>query len=227
MSATLHPEVLWAQRSSDNDAEKNVVFVTINLPDIIENTLKFDLTPTGFKFAATSGNAAKGLPEKNYAIDVTFFDEIDVEASTKVLTTRHLALRLRKKKTQLEFWPRLTKDKQARGSTIKTDFDKWVDEDEQDAVVDVPDEDVAGPPGGGFDPSMLSGLGGGAGGQPDFASMMGGLGGAGGQPDFAKMMAQMGGAGGPGGPSGFGGADEGDDSDDDDDGPPPLEETDK
>jgi len=207
--STLHPEVLWAQRSSETDSDKCVVYVTINLPDIVESSLKFNLTSTGFTFAATTGNPPKGIPEKHYAIDVPFYDEIDAEKSQKNLTSRSLALKLLKKNVTLEYWPRLTKDKLPRGATIKTDFNKWVDEDDQTASVEVPDEDF----GGGFDPSMLSGLGGGAGGNPDFSS----------------MMSKMGAAGmdGLGGPSPSATYDEPDDDSDDDDGPPPLEETDK
>jgi len=38
---------------------------------------------------------------------------------------------LRKKKIEEEYWPRLLKEK-AKVHWLKTDFDKWVDEDEQD-----------------------------------------------------------------------------------------------
>jgi len=65
---------------------------------------RFDLTSTGFTFAATTGKCApfenlvhslnqdaylsnhatlhsppKGIPEKHYAIEVPFYDEVDVE----------------------------------------------------------------------------------------------------------------------------------------------------
>lgn len=40
---------------------------------------------------------------------------------------------LRKKAARAEYWPRLTKEK-VRNQWIKTDFSKWVDEDEQDEV---------------------------------------------------------------------------------------------
>ena len=66
---------------------------------------------------------------------------------------------LRKKELGEEYWPRLLKDK-AKMHFLKTDFDKWVDEDEQDAVP----EDA---------------MGGGAGGMPDMGAM-GGMGGMGG-----------------------------------------------
>jgi len=137
----------------------------------------------------------------------------------KSFSSRSLTFILRKKEKKAAYWPRLTKDK-VKLSFIKTDFSKWVDEDEQDGVIEIPEDDglggMGGMGGGGLDPSMLSGLGGGAGG-------------AGGM-DFAKMMESMGGAGGAGGfdPASLGsrGIPGGDDSDDDDDGPPPLEAAD-
>jgi hypothetical protein len=35
-----------------------------------------------------------------------------------------------------EYWPRLTKDK-GKNARIKTDFSKWVDEDEQDEAAQI------------------------------------------------------------------------------------------
>lgn len=82
MATTIHPEVLWAQRSSDGDEAKvraqplslecvaielyslyalvslsnqNVLLVTVNLPNIQESTLKYELTPTSISFKATVG----------------------------------------------------------------------------------------------------------------------------------------------------------------------------
>lgn len=74
------------------------------------------------------------------------------------MNTRSLNLVIRKKKKQSEYWPRLTKEK-VRNAFLKTDFSKWVDEDEQDSVVDIPEEPE---PMGGMDMGM--GMGGGMGG---------------------------------------------------------------
>jgi len=217
MATSLHPELLWAQRSSESDAEKNIVYLTVNLPDIVESSLKYDLSDTGFSISAKTGNHAKGIPEKEYAASIEFFAEVDPDLTKKSFSSRSLTFVLRKKEKKAAFWPRLTKEK-VKLSFVKTDFSKWVDEDEQDGVIEIPEDDgLGGMGGGGLDPSMLAGLGGGAGGP-------GGM-------DFSKMMESMGGAGGAGGfdPSslGSGGAPGGDDSDDDDDGPPPLEATDE
>lgn len=51
---------------------------------------------------------------------------------------------LRKKELKEEFWPRLLKDSK-KVHFLKTDFDKWVDEDEQN---EAPEEDLSGGMGG-------------------------------------------------------------------------------
>lgn len=175
--------------------------LTINVPNLpAPPATKFDLTSSGFTFSASVGDASKGIEAKEYAFQLDFFDEIDVSASRHTLTSKSLYAVLRKKTVQAEYWPRLTKDK-VRLHNVKTDFDKWVDEDEQEGEV----EDVAGLGGmGGMDPAMM-GMGGAGG------AGMGGLGGM----DLQQMMAQMGG-GGMGGLPDFGA--EGDDDDEDDDG---------
>lgn len=92
---------------------------------------------------------------------------------------------LRKKTPKAEFWPRLTKEK-VKNAFIKTDFDKWVDEDEQDGVaVEEEDGDPMGGMGGmGGMPGM-----GGMGGMPGMGGIPG-MGGMGGLPegmDFEKV----------------------------------------
>ena len=123
---SLFPEVLWAQRSHPSDAEKvrtyasgfrkpslveldtnddanvawvrqNIVYLTINLPDIIESLMTIDLTATGLGFHARTGeyvyqssmyilvlltpvplrhSASKGIPEHDYAFKLEFSEEI-------------------------------------------------------------------------------------------------------------------------------------------------------
>ncbi|KDQ54823.1 hypothetical protein JAAARDRAFT_209038 [Jaapia argillacea MUCL 33604] len=213
-----HPEVLWAQRSSDKDETKNIVYVTIHLPDVIPSSLDYKLTPTTISLTATAGNAAKGIAEKDYAFSFDLYGEVVPEKSTKRLNSRDLLLVLRKKDLTLAYWPRLTKEK-IKTPFLKTDFSKWVDEDEQDGEeVKLDDDDMmGGMPGGGM--GGMPGMGG-MGGMPG----MGGMGGMGGM-DMEALMAQMGGAGGLGNlGGGSGGAEEAED-DSDDDGPPPLEES--
>jgi len=222
---TLHPEVLWAQRSSESDETKNILYLTINLPDIQESGLKYNLEPTKITFEATSGNEKTGH-EKKYAFSLDFFSEIVPEKSSKKLSTRSLYLVLRKKEQKAEFWPRLTKEK-VKNAYIKTDFSKWVDEDEQDGEAAKDDADLEDAMGGMGGMGGMPGMGG-MGGMPGMGGMGGmgmpgmpGMGGPGGM-DFEKMMAEMGGPGGFGGAGGSGAG--GDDDDSDDDGPPPLED---
>ncbi|KJA29359.1 hypothetical protein HYPSUDRAFT_127652 [Hypholoma sublateritium FD-334 SS-4] len=226
-----HPEVLWAQRSSGSDEEKNIVYITVNLPDIKESSLEYNLTPESISFKAKAGSYATifadPIEEKEYAFVLDLFAEVVPEKSGQKLNSRSFNLVIRKKEQKAEYWPRLTKEK-VKNAFLKTDFSKWVDEDEQDEVpADIPDDmDMGGMGGMGGMPGM-GGMGG-MGGMPGMGDM-GGMGGAGGM-DFEKMMAQMGGMGGGGmpnfdaGPSGSAAADDDDDDDEsDDDGPPPLE----
>ena len=137
----------WAQRSNANVAEKNIVYLTICAPDVPESASKIDLKPQSITFTGHSDTK-----KTDYHVALDFFAEIDVENSPTHHTARDFEFVLRKKEMQAEFWPRLTKEKQ-RLHFLKTNFDKWVDEDEQDGV---PDE----APMGGMDPMANEGLGG-------------------------------------------------------------------
>ncbi|WFD35755.1 p23 chaperone protein wos2 [Malassezia cuniculi] len=184
MSQTRAPEILWAQRSSATDAEKNLVMLTINVPNLEGDHTKCDLTSSHLHFEAEiKANPSKGIEGHKYLFDLDFYDEIDVAQSKQHLTAKSLYIVLRKATSNAEYWPRLTKEK-VRLHNVKTDFDKWVDEDEQDGE----EEDFSGM--GGFDPSMLAGAGG--------AGGMGGMGGMG-DANIQEMLAKLGGgAGGAG-----------------------------
>ncbi|KFY10010.1 hypothetical protein V492_05246 [Pseudogymnoascus sp. VKM F-4246] len=192
MSApTVTPEVLWAQRSNATEAEKNYIYLTISVPDCKPEDLKLDLKPTGLTFNGKSDSL-----KKSYHVELELYAEIDVDNSKINHTSKNVELVLRKKEAKEEFWPRLLKDSK-KVHYLKTDFDKWVDEDEQE---EAPEEDLGGM--GGMPPGGMGGMGGGAGGMGgmDMASMMGGMGGAGGDfggIDFSKLGA-MGGMGGMG-----------------------------
>ncbi|TXT08230.1 uncharacterized protein COLE_05154 [Cutaneotrichosporon oleaginosum] len=208
----LHPEVLYAERSSATEPEKNIIYLTFNVPNI-QGEPNLDITEDQISFSASSGNPEKGIPVKEWSCDLDLYAKIVPSETKKQLNSRHLMLVLRKKEAQAEYWPRLTKEKPNR-NWIKTDFSKWVDEDEQDGEEEVDTGgmggmDMASMMGGGGMPGMggmggmpgmggMGGMGGGPGGM-DMASLLGGMGGgaggAGGM-DFAKMMEQMGGAGG-------------------------------
>jgi len=180
------PEVLWAQRSSADNAEKNFVYVTITVPDVQPANLKLDVQSNAIKFAGHSDSL-----KKDYAIELELYDEIDVEHTKINHTAKNVQLVLRKKDLREEFWPRLLKEAK-KVHFLKTDFDKWVDEDEQD---EAPEDDLA---------AGMGGMGG-MPGMGDMSSMMGGAGGDFGGIDFSKL----GGAG--------MGADDGEEGEEDDD----------
>jgi hypothetical protein len=122
--------VLWAQRSSDSDPEKNFIYLTISVPDVPKEDIKLDLKPTSLSFTGTSGTL-----KRTYHVDLEFHAEIEPEKSKINHTAKNVELKLQKKDLKQEYWPRLLKDSK-RLHFLKTDFDKWVDEDEQDEAAD-------------------------------------------------------------------------------------------
>ncbi|KAK3387114.1 HSP20-like chaperone [Podospora didyma] len=128
--AAVTPEVLWAQRSSKTDAEKNFVYLTISVPDVPTANLKLDLKPTGLTFTGHSDSL-----KRTYHLELEFYAEIDPEASKINHTSRDVEMKLRKKDLDDAYWPRLLKGSQKQ-HFLKTDFDKWVDEDEQNEAAE-------------------------------------------------------------------------------------------
>jgi hypothetical protein len=98
--------------------------------------------PSISNFTAKSFQKFVRVAHLNYVFILTFFY---LQKSKKTLTTRSLSLIIYKKNKQSEYWPRLTKEK-VKNAFLKTDFSKWVDEDEQngDAVAEDPDPDMGG-----------------------------------------------------------------------------------
>ncbi|KAH3672971.1 hypothetical protein WICPIJ_009943 [Wickerhamomyces pijperi] len=176
--------VLWAQRSNATEASKNIIYLTIRTPNA-NSAPKISLTSTQLNVE---------LPEFT-PLTIDFFKKLNVDESKYTVSQgKSISFILRKEESQEEFWPRLTKEK-LKYHYIKTDFDKWVDEDEQDEEEEQEDDQFANMAG-------MGGMGGqgGANGMPDMSAMMaamggaGGAGGAGGMPDLASMMSGMGGS---------------------------------
>jgi hypothetical protein len=164
----LTPEVTWAQRSSTSDSAKNFIYLTIAAPDVSKSSIKLDVQPTFVNFSGYSDSK-----KAEYAVKLEFFGEIDPSASHVNHSSRAVEIKLQKKELKEEYWPRLLKDK-AKQHYLKTDFDKWVDEDEQDGAAD---EDLMGGAGG-MDEGMMGGMGGGmGGGMPGMGGGAGGMGG--------------------------------------------------
>lgn len=181
MASTATPEVLWAQRSSSTDAESNFVYLTITVPDVPKESFKLDLKPAGLTFTGHSDTL-----KKTYHLELEFYAEIDEKATKVNHTGKNVELKLQKKELNEAYWPRLLKEAK-KVHFLRTDFDKWVDEDEQNEAAE---ED-------------MSQFGGGMGGMPG----MGGAGGDFGGIDFSKL----------GGGAGLGGEEEEDEDDEDDD----------
>ncbi|BFZ58990.1 p23 chaperone protein wos2 [Savitreella phatthalungensis] len=208
MSHIQVPEVRWAQRSSDTVHEKNIVYLTVVTPDIVSPKLDIQA-----KSVDVSGADKHG---KTYKLHLDLYDEIEPAETKQRHNDLNLLFVLQKKTDRAEFWPRLCATKE-KLHYVRTDFDKWVDEDEQDEQVDAD-------AGGMGDMASMMGGAGGMGGL-DFSKLAGmnGMGGAGGDMDFSSMMASM-------GQSGQDGADADNDSDDEDEedrstaAPPKLEE---
>ncbi|KAK4656143.1 p23 chaperone protein wos2 [Podospora pseudocomata] len=159
MASTVTPEVLWAQRSSNADPEKNFIYLTINVPDVPASNIKLDVKPTGLTFTGHSDTL-----KKTYHVELEFYAEIDPTASKINHTARDVEMKLRKKELTEEYWPRLLKESK-KMHFLKTDFDKWVDEDEQN---EAEEEDFSqfggmGGAGGDFGGIDFSKLGAGAG----------------------------------------------------------------
>lgn len=117
--------VLWAQRSHETDAEKNFIYLTIKVPDVPRENIKLDIQPTKLSFEGHSDTL-----KKTYQVELEFYAEIDPAESKTHHTPRDVELKLRKKELNKDYWPRLLKDTK-KVHFLKTDFDKWVDEDEQ------------------------------------------------------------------------------------------------
>ncbi|KAK1436397.1 hypothetical protein QVD17_02176 [Tagetes erecta] len=124
-----HPNLKWAQRD-------DLVFMTIDLPDAKDVKLK--LEPEGkFYFSATSG--ADNIP---YEIDINLYDKVDVNESKVSVGSRSIVYLV--KKEESKWWSRLVKQEGRTPVFIKVDWNKWVDEDEQDekAGADMEYDDV-------------------------------------------------------------------------------------
>jgi len=107
--------------------------LTITVPDVPKENLKLDLKPQSLSFSGHSDSL-----KRSYALELEFYAEIDPKESKINHTAKNIEMVLRKKELKEEFWPRLLKDAK-KVHFLKTDFDKWVDEDEQD---EAPEDDL-------------------------------------------------------------------------------------
>jgi hypothetical protein len=109
--------VAWAQRSSDSDAARNYLYVSINVPDVPKSSADLSITPSNVSFTGTNIKGTK------YHVSLDLYGEIDPENSKVNHTARGVELVLRKKELKTEYWPRLLKDSK-KVHFLRTDFDK-------------------------------------------------------------------------------------------------------
>ncbi|KNA20957.1 hypothetical protein SOVF_047610 isoform B [Spinacia oleracea] len=110
-----HPSVKWAQTSDK-------IYLTIELPDAKD--VKMKLEPEGkFLFSAVKdGN--------RYEVDIELLDMINVKESKYNIGVRHIVYVIQK--AEKKWWSRLIKQQGKPPVFLKVDWDKWVDEDEED-----------------------------------------------------------------------------------------------
>lgn len=131
------PEVKWAQR-------QDKVFITVQLPDA--KNAKVNLEPEGvFSFSASAG-AENHL----YELKLELFDKVNVEESKINVGVRSIFCIL--EKAEKGWWKKLLRGDGKTPHYVKVDWDKWVDEDEDNGAGDL---DL-----GGMDFSNFGGMGG-------------------------------------------------------------------
>lgn len=132
-ASPLHPEIKWAQR-------KDRVLLTVDLHDASDVTVSFENDDT-LHFRGVSDGMS-------YEADLQFYDSIDAKASTYKILPRSIQINIMKKqkgdsasggnsdKDGPKFWPHLLKDKAMEKNKyeLTVDWNRWVDEDEEDEV---------------------------------------------------------------------------------------------
>ena len=93
---SVHPVVLWAQRSNESDPAKNLIYLTIEVQDPV-NT-KIDLTSSSLSFSAESSDGAT-----KYSLSLDFYDEVTRKTPIDMKPGNHIQFVLRKKKAQAEY----------------------------------------------------------------------------------------------------------------------------
>ncbi|KAF7804847.1 CS domain protein [Senna tora] len=134
-----HPEVKWAERVDK-------VYITVLLPDA--KNAKVDLTPDGvFTFSASAG-----AEDHQYELKLELFNKVNVEESKINIGVRNIFCVVQK--AEDGWWKRLLRGEGKAPHYVKVDWDKWVDEDDDNGLGDL---DL-----GGMDFSKFGGMGEGA-----------------------------------------------------------------
>ncbi|XP_021714695.1 uncharacterized protein At3g03773-like isoform X3 [Chenopodium quinoa] len=109
-----HPTVKWAQTSDK-------IYITVELPDAKDVKLKLEPDGKFFFSAMKDGNP--------YEVDIELLDKISVEESKYNIGVRQIVYVIQK--AEKKWWSRLLKEEGKPPVFLKVDWDKWVDEDEE------------------------------------------------------------------------------------------------
>ncbi|KAF7818211.1 CS domain protein [Senna tora] len=136
VAGSRHPEVKWAERVDK-------VYITVQLPD--SKNAKVDLTPDGiFTFSASAG-----AKDQLYESKLELFDKVNVEESKINIGVRSIFCVVQK--AENGWWKKLLRGEGKPPHYVKVDWDKWVDEDDDNGLGDL---DL-----GGMDFSKFGGMG--------------------------------------------------------------------
>lgn len=133
------PRVLWAQR-------KDIVYITFEVFEVTGEKIEINGNVVNF-------SGVRGSDGAKFAVTLELFESVDAEKSKINVGHREVSLILAKSEFG-PYWPRLLKSAQ-KMHYIHTDFSKWIDEDEEDEMM----QDAAGMGNfGNFDMSQFGGL---------------------------------------------------------------------
>jgi prostaglandin-E synthase len=91
-------------------------------------------------------------------VKLDLFKELDAEGNEYKVNPASVHMKLMKKEKEEEFWPRLLENKILEKTNVKLDWDRYVDEDEEEEGFDNAGMESAGGPGG--PPGGPGGMGG-------------------------------------------------------------------
>lgn len=114
-----HPDIKWAERLDK-------VYITVLLPDA--KNVKVNLESDGlFTFSATAGVEAK-----LYELKLQLHDKVNVEGSKINTGSRNVFCVV--EKAESGWWSKLLRGSGKMPHYVKVDWEKWVDEDDDDNV---------------------------------------------------------------------------------------------
>lgn len=111
------PQVLWAQR-------RDKILLTVVLENCVNPIIKLKENSLYFK-----GKGGSNLTEHEVLME--FNKTVDPNTSQQRVTGREITFVVAKAEDSYGFWPRLLSDSK-KVHYLKTDFDKWKDEDDTD-----------------------------------------------------------------------------------------------